>query len=124
MITRNKLTPTVRNLFHYRVESCFDESISSSGILPSICEALCRYELFDYFKSWFCNSTFPNYSSWKTIVKTKINEYEENAWNEYALGHLNLHTARACLENVPPHMFWVMLIFIRTYQVSQKSFKV
>ena len=64
MITENKFTPTVRNLFHHRVES-----ISSSGILPSICEALHRYELFDYFESWFHNSTFPSYSSWKTIVK-------------------------------------------------------
>ena len=48
LITENKLTPTVRNLFHYRVDSFFDESISSLGILPSICEALRRYELFDF----------------------------------------------------------------------------
>ena len=69
MITENKLTPTVRNLFHYRVDSFSDESVSSLGILPSICEALRRYELFNYFESWFHYSTFPNYSSWKTIVK-------------------------------------------------------
>ena len=79
MITENELTPTVRKLFHYRVDSFFDENISSLGILPSIHEALHRYELFDYFESWFHNSTFPNYSSWKTIVKNKINKYEENA---------------------------------------------
>ena len=71
IITENKLTPTVRNLFNYRVDSFFDESISSSGILPGICEALHRYELFDYFESWFHNSTFPNYSCWKTILKIK-----------------------------------------------------
>ena len=71
MITENKLTPTVRNLFHTELIAFFDESISSSGILPSICEALHRYELFDYFESWFHNSTFPNYSSWKTSVKNK-----------------------------------------------------
>ena len=59
MITENKLTPTVRNLFHYQL-SFFDESISSLGILPSICEAIRRYELFDYFESWFHNSTFSN----------------------------------------------------------------
>ena len=58
MITENNLTPTVRNLFRYRVDSFFDENISSLGILPSICEALHRYELFDYFESWFHNSTF------------------------------------------------------------------
>ena len=93
MITENKFTLTVRNLFHYRVDSFFYESISSSGILPSICEALHRYELFDHFESWFHNSTFPNYSSWKTMVKNKINKYEENAWNEYALSHPNLDIA-------------------------------
>ena len=70
MITENKLTSTVRNLFLYRVDS-FLENISSLGILPSICEALHRYECFDYFESWFHNSTFLNYSSWKTIVKVK-----------------------------------------------------
>ena len=55
MIAENKLTPTVRNLFHYQVESFFDESIFSSGILPGICEALRRHELFDCFESWFHN---------------------------------------------------------------------
>ena len=103
MITENKLTPTVRNLFRYRVDSFFDENISSLGLLPSICEALHRYELFDYFESWFHNSTFPNYSSWKTIVKNKINKYEENA-----LSHPNFHIAQECLENVPPCMFWAI----------------
>ena len=34
MITGNILTPTERNLFHYQADSFFDESISSSGILP------------------------------------------------------------------------------------------
>ena len=61
--TENKLTLTVRNLFRYRVDSFFDENTSSLGILPSICEALHRYELFDYFESWFHNPNFPNYSS-------------------------------------------------------------
>ena len=59
-------------------------------------------------RSWFHNSTFPNYPSWKTIVKNKINKYEENAWNEYVLSHPNLHIARTCLENVPSRMFWAI----------------
>ena len=100
--------PAVRNLFRYQVDSFSDENISPLGILPSICEALHRYRLFDYFESWFHNSTFPNYPSWKTIVKSKINKYEENAWIEYALSHPNLDIARACLENVPPRMFWAI----------------
>ena len=47
MITENKLTPTVRNLFHYQVESFFDESLGIHFIflpctLPShiICSSL------------------------------------------------------------------------------------
>ena len=64
MITEDKLTPTVRNLCNYRVDSFFDESISFLGILPSICETLRRHELFYYFESRFHNSTFRNYSSW------------------------------------------------------------
>ena len=91
MIIENKLTPTVRNLFHYRVDSFFDESISSLGILPSICEALHRNKLFDYFESLFHDSTFPIYSSRKTIVKNKINKHGDNAWNEYGLSHPNLN---------------------------------
>ena len=45
MITVNKLTPTVRNLFHCRVDSFFDESISSIGILPTECSK--NVPLFD-----------------------------------------------------------------------------
>ena len=108
MITENKLTPTVRNLFYYRDNSFFDKSIFSLGVLPTICGAFRRYGIFDYFESWFHNSTFLNYSSWKTIVKSKINKYGENAWNEYFLSHHNSHIARACLENVPPRMFWAI----------------
>ena len=37
-----------------------------------------------------------------------LNKHEENAGNEYALSHPNLHTARPCLENVCPCMFWTV----------------
>ena len=111
MITENKLTPTLRNLFHYEVDSFFDESISSLGILPSILYVRPFTDQMIFLTILNCgfnNSTFPNYSSWKAIVKNKINKYEENAWNECALSHPNLHIAPACLENVPPHMCWAV----------------
>ena len=63
VITEIKLTATVRNLSDYRAESFSDERISSSVIPSSICEALCKYELFDYLESWFHNSNFPTYST-------------------------------------------------------------
>ena len=71
---------------HSKVLSCFP------GVIKSI-------------RSFFL---FSNYSSWKTIITNKINKYEENAWNEYAWSHPNLHIARACIENVPPRMFWAI----------------
>ena len=71
----------------------------------------------------FIIQTFLNCSSSKTIVKSKIKRHEENAWNEYALSHPNLHIARACLENVLPRMFWAIadiypdLVALRHVQV-------
>ena len=44
--------------------------------VPSICEALNKYDLFHYFQSWLLDSSFPSYSHWKSIVKTKIRERE------------------------------------------------
>ena len=68
MITENKLTLTVTNLVHYRVDSFFDESISSH-CLVYVRPSADTNELFDYFESWSHNSTFPNHSSCKTVVK-------------------------------------------------------
>ena len=45
--------------------------------------------------------------------KNKINQYEENAWNECALSHPYLQKARVCLENVPPRMFWAIVDIYR-----------
>ena len=38
-------------LFDSRIESFFDSDMSSLGVLPSIVEALHKYELFDYFEN-------------------------------------------------------------------------
>ena len=37
-----------------------------------------------------------------------ISIYEIKTGSEYVLSHPNLHIARACLENVPPRMFWAI----------------
>ena len=66
------------------------------------------YVALSNVESWFHNSNFPSYSTWKTIVKNKRNKYEENAWNEYAVSHRNLRIARACLENFHPRIFWAI----------------
>ena len=45
-----------------RAESYFDASVTSMGVLPSIIEALNKYDLFHFFVSWFHDSTFPTNS--------------------------------------------------------------
>ena len=59
LVTEPKMAPSVRNLLRSRTESMFDKDVKSTGILPSICEALNKYDLFDYFEIWFNSSTFP-----------------------------------------------------------------
>ena len=44
------MAPSVRNLLRSRTESLFDKDVKSFGILPSICEALHKYDLFNYFE--------------------------------------------------------------------------
>ena len=46
------------------------------GILPSICGALNKYDLFNYFEIWFTSSTFSTYGNWKSIVKNKVRDLE------------------------------------------------
>ena len=100
------MAPVVQSLFESKTQSYFDTNIASKGILPSTCEILHKYYLFGYFESWFPDSTFPTYLTWKTIVMRKIHEFEEKAWNDFVYGHPNMQIAQACLENVSPHKFW------------------
>ena len=72
LITEPKMVQSVRSLFMSRAESYFDASVASMGVLPSIIEALNKYDLYHFFVSWFHDSTFPKYSNWKCIVKTKV----------------------------------------------------
>ena len=82
LISGAKTAPVVRSLFESRTQSYFD--------LPSICEILHKYDLFSYFESWFSDSTFPNYLTWKTIAMRNIHEFEEKAWNDFVYGHPNM----------------------------------
>ena len=59
LITETNVATVVNNLFRNRAESYFDSNVSSTGVLPNICEALRKYGLFDYFKLWFETSVFP-----------------------------------------------------------------
>ena len=106
LLTEDKMAPVVRNLFEIRTQSYFDANIVSLGTLPTICEVLQKYDLFNYFDTWFSDSVFPMYLSWKAIVKTKIREFEENAWIDFVQTHPSFKFARTCLDNASPHKFW------------------
>ena len=55
------MTPALQSLFELRSKSRFDANIISLGVLPSICEALHKFDLFLYFDEWFQNSVFSTY---------------------------------------------------------------
>ena len=97
---------SVSNLVRSRIESLFDKDINSIGILSSICEALNKYDIFNYFEIWFNSSTFATYCNWKSIVKNKVRDLESKLWLEFCSGHPNMHAAKAYLENVSPSKFW------------------
>ena len=106
LLTEDKMAPVLRNLFEIRIQSYFDANIVSLGTLPTICEVLQKYDLFNYFDTWFSDSVFQTYLSWKAIVRTKIREFEENAWIDFVQKHPSFKFARTCLDNVSPHKFW------------------
>ena len=59
-----------------RAESYFNASVTSMGVLQSIIEASNKYDLSHFVVSWFHDSTFPTYSNWKCIVKTKVRNFK------------------------------------------------
>ena len=76
LITEANMASTVRKLFESRTENYFDTTITSVGVMLSIGEVLLRYDLFQYFESWFNDSTFPTYTDWKRTVRDKIQVFE------------------------------------------------
>ena len=84
LITEPKMAAVVKNLLRSRAESYFCSNISSTRVLPNICEALPNYGLSDYFKMLFETSYFPVYSWWKTIVRRKVRENQNEVWYDFA----------------------------------------
>ena len=106
LINEPKMSPVVKSLFDSRTQSFFDSDITSLGVLPSIAEALHKYELFHYFENWHNSSIFPIYSSWKRIVWDKIFDFERRAWDSFCEFHPNTRVVQSCLKNVFHFRFW------------------
>ena len=101
LITEPNMAPTVRNLFKSRTESYFfDTTITSVGVMFSISDVLVKYDLFQYFESWFNEFIFPTYTDWKRIVRYKIQVFEGNAWSQICNSHSDMHVAESCFENM------------------------
>ena len=105
LITEPNMAPTVRKLFESRIESYFDTTIRYVGVMLSINEVLVRYDLFQYFESWFNYPTFPSYTDWKRILRDKIQVFED-AWSQFCNSHPDMHVAQSCFENISIQQFW------------------
>ena len=72
----------------------------------SISEVLVKYNLFNYFDSWFNNSTFPSYKVWEKIVRDTVLAFESDTWPQCCEAHLDMRVAQVCFEGMPPRHFW------------------
>ena len=97
---------TVKTLFRTRIESFYDEKISSIGVFSTSFEALSKHDLLIYLEEWRKTAIFPTYSVWKNLVKERIILFEKNRWSDLCLNQPNMEIARLFLENMPPDTFW------------------
>ena len=72
----------------------------------SISNVLVKYDLFQYFESWFNDSTFLTYTDWKRIVRHKIQVFEGDAWSQFRNSHPDMHVAQSCFETMSIQQFW------------------
>ena len=60
LITEPERVQSVRSLFMSRAESYFDAGVTSMGVLPSIIEALNKYDFYHFFCFVVPRLYFPN----------------------------------------------------------------
>ena len=84
LLSGDKISQVVRELFEIRADSYFDTNIDS----------------------WYHDSSLQTYASSKTAVKCKIWELEENSWNSFVFDHPNLSLCSSCLPAYVLVHFW------------------
>ena len=99
---------TVKTLFRTRIESFYDEKISSIVVVSTSLEALSKHDLLIYLEEWCKTAIFPAYSVWKNLVKERIILFEKNRWSDHCLNHPNMEISWLFLENMSPDMFWLI----------------
>ena len=60
---------TVKNLPRTRIDSFYDEKISSICVFSANFEALCKHDLLMYLVEWYRTAIFPTYCVRKSVVK-------------------------------------------------------
>ena len=81
----------------------FEANITSVGVMLSISEVLIKYNLFQYFESWFNNSTSPTYADWKRIVRDKIQVFERDVWSQFCDSYPDMHPGLQTTQQIFQH---------------------
>ena len=73
----------------------------------SISEMLLKYDLFQYFESWFNNSThFQPFQIEKELSEVRSKSLRGDAWSQFCHSHPDMHVAQTCFENMSIQQFW------------------
>ena len=72
LIKEPNMPHAVKSLLDNGTKSFFDSDVTSRGVLPSIAEALHKYELFHDLGNWDNSSTSPIYSTLKNCAGSEL----------------------------------------------------
>ena len=72
----------VYRLFLIRAEGFFTSSLNSTGLVKNISEILQKYDLINYFYTWYYERHFPSYLNWKNIIKDRIDHFQTQEWQD------------------------------------------
>ena len=81
-------------------------SLNSIGLVKNIFEILQKYDLINYFHTWYYEEHFPSYLNWKNIVKDSTDHFQQQEWQDYIDSHPYLILLHQNLSELTPSRFW------------------
>ena len=100
------MASAVKSLSFRRVDSFFEAKYPALRLLPSICEALHKYDLFHDFELWHSEGIFYSYNNWKLLVKSRIGKKEVSDWKIFCADHPNMQITQTVFDHLTPSKFW------------------